>query len=65
MHWRAIFGLDPNGPVYLFTSGPGPFLEGLTVAGVLFRHLNCHEAGCWRAARHHMNGYCHRHRKGA
>ncbi len=63
MHWARWFGLDANGPVYAFASGPGPFLEGLGIAGVLVHHLNCHEPGCWRPARHHMGGYCRRHRK--
>ena len=56
--------LNPNGWIYLFTSGPGAFLLSLSSLGVfvgLWRHLNCHSPGCWRPARHAMGGYCRKH----
>jgi hypothetical protein len=61
-HW---LGLDNGaGPVYLFLSGAGSFLLKGSIAVVLWHHLNCHEPGCWRPARHHHGGYCRRHAKG-
>jgi hypothetical protein len=61
-----LFGVDgPNGPGYLFWSGPGADLGELAIVGALWHHLNCHEARCWRLARHQMGGRCRRHaRKG-
>jgi hypothetical protein len=54
MHnWMYWTGLDGTGPVYAFTSGPGPFLEGITIVGTVWHVLNCHEAGCWRPGRYH------------
>lgn len=61
--------LNASGPWYLWWSGLGailfgnlPFLGGV---GLLWRHHNCHQPGCWRVARHLMGGYCHRHRPAA
>jgi hypothetical protein len=59
--WQYWLGLDSGGPVYSFTSGPGPFLEGLSVVGLIWHHLNCREPGCRRVARHHLDGHCRRH----
>ena len=63
LHW---LGLDSaNGRPYLFYSGIGGDLIYLSAVSVLLRHVNCHETRCWRPARHHMGGYCRRHRKAA
>ena len=60
-HW---LGLDnASGRVYLFLSGAGSFLLKGSIVVMAWRHLNCHEPGCWRPARHHMGGYCRKHRK--
>jgi hypothetical protein len=57
-----ILGLDSgSGRWYLFWSGIGSDLAYLAVFGALWHHLNCHEPGCWRLARHRMNGRCARH----
>lgn len=62
-HW---LGLDvPPSGWYDFYSGIGSDLGELTIVAVIGHHLNCHAAGCWRPARHHMSGYCRRHAKGA
>ena len=60
-----ILGLDDaNGKPYLFYSGIGADLVYLSALGVLWHHLNCHQPGCWRPARHHLDGYCRKHAKG-
>jgi hypothetical protein len=63
--WLAhLLGLDDTtGRWYLFYSGFGSFMGKLAIIFVLFRHLQCHEPGCLRPARHHMGGYCRKHRK--
>lgn len=55
---------DPSGPMYLFLSGAGSFILKGSIIVVAWRHLNCHEPGCKRLARHHLGGYCRRHAKG-
>lgn len=60
-HW---LGLDvPPSPFYDFWSGAGSDLGELTIVVVIYHHLNCHAAGCWRPARHATGGYCRRHAK--
>jgi hypothetical protein len=54
---------DASGRWYLFWSGIGSDLAYLSVPAVLLHHLNCHEPGCWRPARHGMGGRCRKHRK--
>lgn len=65
MHLLAhILGLDnPTGLPYLFWSGIGSDLGELAIVAVIWHHLNCHEAGCWRVARHQCAGYCRNHRR--
>jgi hypothetical protein len=59
-----IFGLDSsNSTKYLFWSGIGSDLTYLGVLSLLWHHVNCHEKGCWRPARHQTGGYCRKHRK--
>jgi hypothetical protein len=63
LHW---LGLDNgSGRPYLFWSGLGSDLAEFAIIGALWHHLHCHEAGCWRLARHQMGGRCRRHRKAA
>jgi len=60
-----MLGLDdPSGPWYLWWSGLGSDLGELTIIAVIYHHLNCHQPGCWRPARHQSGGYCRRHAKG-
>ena len=55
------------GTNYAFASGPGPML--LTAIGMstiiagLWHAVNCHADGCWRIARHKVNGspWCNHH----
>lgn len=57
-----VFGLDTsNSRWYLFWSGPGADLAELALIGAVWHHLNCHESGCWRLARHRMDGRCRKH----
>jgi hypothetical protein len=59
-----VLGIDDaSGRWYLFWSGIGSDLAYLSVPAVLLHHLNCHEPGCWRPARHNMGGRCRKHRK--
>jgi hypothetical protein len=64
----AYFTLGQN---YAFLSGFGPCLiTGLGLSTLIvggWHHLNCHEAGCPRIGRHHVNGqvWCHRHHENA
>jgi hypothetical protein len=52
-----ILGLDdPSGAWYLWWSGPGADLGMLAAVGAYFRHVNCHEPGCWRLGRHPVDG---------
>jgi hypothetical protein len=60
-HW---LGLDnSSGPIYAWWSGPGSDLGELAIVAVVYHHLNCHEPGCWRIARHACGGRCRRHMK--
>ncbi|MCX4750915.1 hypothetical protein OG455_41275 [Kitasatospora sp. NBC_01287] len=61
MHWLAhFFGLDnPSGPAYLLWSGVGSDVSELAIIGGLismWRRHNCHVRGCWRIARHPVDG---------
>ena len=61
---QHVLGLDSgSGRWYLFWSGIGSDLAYLGAFGLAWHHLNCHEPGCWRPARHQAGGYCRRHRK--
>ena len=56
-----VLGLDDlSGPWYGFWSGFGSDLGELAIVGAIWNHLNCHENGCWRIARH-RTPYCRRH----
>jgi hypothetical protein len=60
-HW---LGLDnPAGPIYAFYSGSGSFILKGSIIVVLWHHLNCREPGCKRLGRHHLGGFCRKHRK--
>jgi hypothetical protein len=61
LHWLGLD--DSSGRPYLFWSGIGSDLAYLGVVAAVAHHLNCHEPGCWRLARHQMGGHCRRHRK--
>lgn len=63
MHWLAhVLGLDvPPSAFYDFWSGLAGDLAYLSAVAVAWHHLNCHEAGCWRIARHRLAGYCRKH----
>jgi hypothetical protein len=65
MHWLPhVFGLDnASGSWYLFWSGIGSDLTYVMVFVAAWRHLNCHEPGCWRIARHH-GPHCRKHMGG-
>ena len=57
-----VLGIDDlSGRWYGFWSGFGSDLGEFAIVAVVWHHLNCHEPGCWRIARHHMNGRCRRH----
>ena len=59
-----MLGLDdPGSSWYLFWSGLGSDLGELAIVATLFHHLNCHQPGCLRIARHQLGGYCRRHAK--
>ena len=62
MRWLLHFlGLDSAaGTPYLFWSGTGSDLGYLAVVAVIWHHLNCAEAGCWRIARHRTR-HCRKH----
>jgi hypothetical protein len=57
-----ILGLDvPPSSWYDFWSGVGSDLGELAIVAVVYHHLNCHDAGCWRVARHRLGGFCRKH----
>ena len=59
-----VLGLDNgSGRWYLWWSGFGSDLGELTIVLVIYHHLNCHQSGCWRPARHATGGYCRKHKK--
>jgi hypothetical protein len=65
-HWFAwCWGGDGTGGAagtgYLITSGPLGFAGKIAILAVIVRHLECHQPGCRRVARHHGNGYCRKH----
>ena len=73
MHWLAHWlGMDNgSGPIYLAWSGWGGDLSTLAIAGGLvglLRKHNCHVHGCWRLARHPVEGtpyvVCRKHNPG-
>jgi hypothetical protein len=60
--WLHVLGLDNlSGRWYGFWSGIGSDLGEFAIVGALYHHLNCHEEGCWRIARHGLGGRCRRH----
>jgi hypothetical protein len=65
MNWLThVLGFDDlTGPWYGFWSGFGSDLGEFAIVAVVYHHINCHQGGCWRPARHQMGGYCRRHRK--
>jgi hypothetical protein len=66
LHWLAhVLGLDvPPSAFYDFWSGAGSDLGEFAIFAAIYHHVNCHQAGCWRPARHAMAGYCRKHAKG-
>jgi hypothetical protein len=67
-HWvQWTWGGDGTGGAagtgYLITSGPLGFAGKIAIIWVLLHHLNCHEHGCWRIARHRADGYCRKHHR--
>lgn len=76
-HWNGfLYGIGvrptPAGtsPFYQLVSGFIPALTVVSLAtliGGMWHHVNCHEEGCWRIGRHHVNGmvWCHRHHQNA
>lgn len=81
--WSAVFhqagflygiGVRPTpqgtSPFYQLLSGFIPALTVVSLAtliGGLWHHVNCHQDGCWRVGRHHLNGqvWCNQHQKQA
>jgi hypothetical protein len=61
----------PNQEYYNWWSGPGSDLGEIAILGgviALYRKHNCHVTGCWRIARHTVEGtpyiVCRRHHPG-
>ena len=72
MNWLVhVIGLDNgSGRWYLWWSGFGAnFQEYALIGGIaiLYRRHNCHEHGCWRVARHTVDGtpWCNKHHQAA
>ena len=65
IHFLDFIGLTSTNKMYNFWSGFGSDIGELAIVGALYRHVNCHEKGCWRLG-HNVNGtiVCHQHRKG-
>jgi len=73
-HWLTVHtgssntaGTPPN---YNFFSGSGSDISELAIVGAVlgaYRKSNCHQPGCWRIGRHHVDGtpWCDRHHGGA
>lgn len=64
LHWLWWhFGISGAGPWYGFWSGFGSDISELTLVGILYRTIICHEMGCWRPG-HHYRGtiVCRQHR---
>ncbi len=58
-HWFLhLIGVLPRTPstAYNFWSGFGSDLTYLAILGAAWRHLNCHAQGCWRLAKHQVEG---------
>lgn len=60
-HWIEIHTgtVNESGPYYGFFSGFGSDLGEVTILGVIvtgYRHVNCHSKGCFRIARHPVEG---------
>jgi hypothetical protein len=59
--------VPPGTPwTYQLESGFVPALTVLTLLSAVvgaWRHVNCHQPGCWRSGRHRVNGtpWCDRH----
>lgn len=56
-----VIGVEPRQPstAYNFFSGAGSDLGEITIIGLgigAFRHVNCHQRGCWRLGRHPVAG---------
>jgi hypothetical protein len=73
-HWLAYHTGSQNTPGsppnYNFFSGSGSDLQELTLLSglaVMWHHVNCHEAGCWRPGKHKVDGtpWCNRHHQSA
>ena len=65
--WGILHALgidDTSGRWYAFWSGAGSDLGEVAIVGVLWHHLNCHQARCWRVARHRTH-YCRKHGRAA
>ena len=60
LYWLGID--DTAGRPYAFWSGFGSDLGELAIVGAIWHHLNCHQDGCWRIARHRVP-YCRKHWK--
>ena len=63
MIWTQILHMlgvdDVSGRWYGFWSGFGSDIGELAIIGGLItiaRHHNCHQPGCWRLGRHHIEG---------
>lgn len=67
--WLYVhLGIAGNGPYYGFWSGFGSDLAEFGIIGALianYRRHNCHVRGCWRVAKHPVDGTpyitCRRH----
>jgi len=73
-HWLTVHTGSSNTPGsppnYNFFSGVGSDISELTLVGALiggWRKTNCHQPGCWRIGRHHVDGtpWCDHHHQDA
>jgi hypothetical protein len=64
-HFFGTRNNDGNSTGYLFWSGTGSDLAYMGVGLAFWRKHNCHSRGCWRLARHPVEGtgftVCRRH----
>jgi hypothetical protein len=56
MRWVTWAFWPTSSMRYAFTSCFGGGIGGLSVLGLFWHRLNCHEPGCWRIGRYHVAG---------
>lgn len=54
-----------SGHGYAFMSSVAGATGFFAIGVILYRRMNCHESGCWRLGKHHVEGTpyvtCHKH----